>query len=58
MDNKKDRHFYWEVKDFMGRSNVPPTPAPQKPNVMSSVKNILEQNKRSRLLVDSESRGV
>ena len=45
MDNKKDRQFYWEVKDFMGRSNVPPTPAPQKPNVMSSVKNILEQNK-------------
>jgi hypothetical protein len=45
MDNKKDRQFYWEVKDFMGRSNVPATPAPQKPSVMSSVKNILEQNK-------------
>jgi hypothetical protein len=45
MDNKQDRQFYWEVKDFMGRNNVLATPAPQKPNVVSSVKNILEQNK-------------
>lgn len=44
MDNKKDRQFYWEVKDFMSKSNVPAAPKAQKPDVMSSVKNVLEQN--------------
>jgi len=45
MDNKQDRNFYWEVKDFMGKPRTSDVPA-QKPNDMvSSIKNILEQNK-------------
>ena len=44
MDNKQDRQFYWEVKNFMSKNNVPAAPKPQKPDVMSSVKNVLEQN--------------
>lgn len=44
MDNKQDRQFYWEVKDFMSKSNVPVTPKAQKPNMLSSVKSVLEQN--------------
>ena len=45
MDNKQDRNFYWEVKDFMGKPHTSNVPV-QKPNDMvSSIKNILEQNK-------------
>jgi hypothetical protein len=44
MDNKQDRQFYWEVKNFMSKNNVPAAPKPQKPDVISSVKNVLEQN--------------
>jgi uncharacterized protein YoxC len=30
MDNKQDRQFYWEVKDFMQKKTNPVTPAPNK----------------------------
>jgi hypothetical protein len=46
MDNKQDRKFYWEVKDFMGKKHAPQAaPTSQNPNLVNSVKNVLEQNK-------------
>ena len=45
MDNKQDRQFYWEVKDFMNKNPDIATPSNQKPKVVDSVKQILEQNK-------------
>ena len=45
MDNKQDRQFYWEVKDFMSGKHTPSTPKIPKVNVVDSVKNILEHNK-------------
>jgi chemotaxis protein histidine kinase CheA len=47
MDNKQNRKFYWEVKQFYGTSE--PNPGAQKPKsntVVNSVKDILEQNKQ------------
>lgn len=40
MDNKQDRQFYWEVKDFMSKNS---TPAPKaKPNTLvNAVTNVL-----------------
>lgn len=45
MDNKQDRQFYWKVKEFL--NNTPDIkPVTPKPNsLISSVNNILEQNK-------------
>lgn len=45
MDNNKDRQFYWEVKDFMNRNPENAKSSTQKPKVVDSVKQILEQNK-------------
>lgn len=45
MDNNKDRQFYWEVKDFMNRIPGEQKVSPKKPDIVSSVKGILEQNK-------------
>jgi hypothetical protein len=45
MDNKQDRQFYWEVKDFMNKNPEIATPSNQKSKVVDSVKQILEQNK-------------
>jgi hypothetical protein len=43
MDNKQDRQFYWEVKDFMQRN---PTPKPSnKPSLKDSIKSVLHENK-------------
>jgi len=45
MDNKQNRQFYWEVKDFMS-SKKPINENVKKPTrVVDSVKTILEQNK-------------
>jgi hypothetical protein len=47
MDNKQNRQFYWEVKDFMNKKNTPPAGynQPKKNGVVDSVKTILEHNK-------------
>ena len=45
MDNNKDRQFYWEVKDFMNRIPGEPKVSQKKPDIVSSVRGILEQNK-------------
>ena len=47
MDNKQNRQFYWEVKDFMNKKNTPPAGynQPKKNGVVDSVKSILEHNK-------------
>ena len=45
MDNKQDRNFYWEVKDFMGKPHEINKPVKTPDNMVSSIKNILEQNK-------------
>jgi hypothetical protein len=44
MDNKKDKQFYWEVKDFFTKNpNV--SAKPKSPSIIESVKNILETSK-------------
>ena len=44
MDNKKDKQFYWEVKDFFTKNpNV--SAKPKSPSIVESVKNILETSK-------------
>lgn len=45
MDNKQNRQFYWEVKDFMGKPHSPTAPASKPSDILSSAKNILEQKK-------------
>ena len=45
MDNKQYRNFYWEVKDFMGKPHEINKPVKTPDNMVSSIKNILEQNK-------------
>ena len=45
MDNKQDRNFYWEVKDFMGKPQEIHKPVKTPNDMVSSIKNILEQNK-------------
>lgn len=45
MDNKQNRQFYWEVKDFMGKPQSPSLPASKPSDILSSAKNILEQKK-------------
>lgn len=43
MDNKQDRQFYWEVKDFLGRNKTTPTSLTPKPvSLKESVSNILK----------------
>jgi hypothetical protein len=44
MDNKQNRQFYWEVKDFMNKNPNTEAPIAKKPSVVNSVKSILEQN--------------
>ncbi len=45
MDNKQDRQFYWEVKQFMGNL---PNPVPQEkknsPSLVENIKNVLNKN--------------
>ena len=45
MDNKQDRQFYWEVKQFMGNS---PNPVSQEkktsPSLVENIKNVLNKN--------------
>jgi hypothetical protein len=48
MDNKQNRQFYWEVKDFMGKPHSPTAPASKPSDILSSAKNILEQKKTYR----------
>lgn len=45
MDNKENRKFYWEVKDFIQDSNKVQPKSVNKSSVLNSVKNIIEQNK-------------
>ena len=45
MDNKQDRQFYWEVKDFMNKNPQNAPSSNSKPKVVDSVRQILEQNK-------------
>lgn len=45
MDNKQDRQFYWEVKDFMNKNPENAKSSTQKPKVVDSVRQVLEQNK-------------
>lgn len=45
MDNKQDRQFYWEVKDFMNKNPEVASPSNQKPKITDTVKQVLEQNK-------------
>ena len=45
MDNRKDRQFYWQIKDFMGTPHVPPSQPKKAPDVASVAKKIFEQNK-------------
>jgi hypothetical protein len=45
MDNKQDRNFYWEVKDFMGKPQEIHKPVKTPNDMVSSIKNIIEQNK-------------
>jgi hypothetical protein len=45
MDNKNNKQFYWEVKNFMGRAKTPALPPVDPKSLKSSVKSVLEQNK-------------
>ena len=44
MDNKKDKQFYWEVKNFLSRNTKTNVPAEKKSSLKDISKNILEQN--------------
>lgn len=45
MDNKQDRQFYWEVKDFLGRNKTTPSSStPKTVSLKESVSNILKSN--------------
>jgi|688.fasta_scaffold284139_1 hypothetical protein len=44
MDNKQDRQFYWEVKNFLNKNSEPMAPKPSQGNLNSAAKTIMEQN--------------
>lgn len=45
MDNKENRQFYWEVKNFVGKKHDPISKQPaSKPNLVENVKSVLNQN--------------
>ena len=45
MDNKQDRQFYWEVKQFMGNSQNPvPQEKKTSPSLVENIKNVLNKN--------------
>jgi hypothetical protein len=44
MDNKNNRQFYWEVKDFIN-NNTPKTPEVKKPSLKDAISNVLSENK-------------
>ena len=44
MDNKQDRNFYWEVKDFMGKAHNPVSPQPKPKSIKESINGVLNQN--------------
>ena len=43
MDNKNNRSFYWEVKDFLNKK--PETFVPKKHSLKESISGILNENK-------------
>ena len=43
MDNKNNRLFYWNVKDFLGKQ--PETPAKKTSSLKNSIENVLSENK-------------
>jgi hypothetical protein len=45
MDNKQDRQFYWEVKQFMGKTpNVASQENQNSPSLVENIKNVLNKN--------------
>jgi hypothetical protein len=45
MDNKQDRQFYWEVKDFMGKTPQNSSSEPRSvPSLVENVKSVLSKN--------------
>lgn len=45
MDNKQDRQFYWEVKQFMGNSQNPVSQEKKtSPSLVENIKNVLNKN--------------
>ena len=44
MDNKQDRNFYWNIKDFMGKPHNPIMPQINPKNIKESINGVLNQN--------------
>jgi hypothetical protein len=45
MDNKQDRQFYWEVKQFMGKTpNLASQENQNSPSLVENIKNVLNKN--------------
>ena len=45
MDNKQDRQFYWEVKQFMGRNpNVASQEKQTSPSLVENIRSVLNKN--------------
>jgi hypothetical protein len=44
MDNKQNRQFYWEVKQFLSNNNTPAAPEVKKTSVKDAIKGVLSEN--------------
>ena len=44
MDNKQNRQFYWEVKQFINGNNTPKAPEVKKPSVKDAISGVLGEN--------------
>jgi len=44
MDNKQDRNFYWNIKDFMSKPHNPVSPQTNTNNIKESINGVLNQN--------------
>ena len=44
MDNKENRQFYWEVKQFINGNHTPKAPEVKKPSVKDAISGVLSEN--------------
>lgn len=44
MDNKENRQFYWEVKQFVNGNHTPKAPEVKKPSVKDAISGVLSEN--------------
>ena len=44
MDNKQDRNFYWNIKDFMSKPHNPVSPQTNTNSIKESINGVLNQN--------------